>query len=293
MGGKTEIMGQIIRHLLQIAGIIFDLIGLGGVSDDLTKWNEWLSNIHTATNEPYIYLPLFIIGNFLLALTWSYWLADLRIRKAGGSSGREFPAHFPNWDKVQNIAVWQSAWLWNGLEPQEGKSEGTPAYATFQRLKEDLGQGKIRNAEKIESSWMWTRLNRQQLIDYALSINERPQFLFPCERKLALMRFLTRLTRRTVPYHQFKSYRGLFELSYHLLPNGYSDEDMKILKEGILRDLRRGEIKVIGRRKENQLLWEYEKIPFYKWWGLKFTSFDRAEGKMGTYNDLRLITKNR
>ncbi|MCA9165310.1 MAG: hypothetical protein KDA62_20100, partial [Planctomycetales bacterium] len=101
---------------------------------------------------------------------------------------RPYSAYAPYsryWESVSRPTVWQISWLWVGLEPSGKLKDGTPAYPIFQMLKSDLDRG-VLSGEKVEGSWIWTKIDREQLKQYALKKDEKPAFLFS-ERKFSII----------------------------------------------------------------------------------------------------------
>ncbi|MBI2586147.1 MAG: hypothetical protein HYW28_09815 [Rhodospirillales bacterium] len=248
--------------------------------------------LHGYVNDPTIYLSLILVGTLLIAYTGSIWISDFRLKHAGGISGREFEARLQHWDRIEKFTVWQTAWLWHGLEPQESKSptEGTPAYPAFRWLQECLKRGDFKDAAKVNNSWSWTILSRQELIDHALKTGERPKFLFS-ENRSAFRRLIQKiLDFRDVNFNEAEKWQSMSRFEYQVdqylrEQNGESDQeksfDVAMLaarfggdkfedrwkrKNALIRNLMwLGEYEAIGRRLKNNLCFEYERIPAWQW----------------------------
>lgn len=257
-----------VQILLNIVGFVLNFIGLAGVPEDVQKWGEAMTKLHSYVNDPIVYLPLMFVGTLLIAVTWALWISGYRLKRAGGITGREWAANFTLWDKVRSFPIWQVSWLWNDLEPQSEETQGTSAYPTFRRLKEHLDQGLIEGLQRIQGSWLNATPPRQLLIDYALKINERPKFLFPKERSPYLIRKIAEWFRNEVAQEEIKEYRDFstleFNLATHLVEEGENEPHLKAWST-MKFWLESGEYEAIGRRRDNDMFYHYERIPQWKW----------------------------
>lgn len=260
-----------LRSLLLLVGIVLDLIGIGGVNDDIASWGRVWAKYHEFVSNPIVLVALFAIGNGLIIISATQWLTGRQIAKAGGLTKREFPVRLENWDRVQSFPVWQIAWLWNDLEPHgsdKGMAEGTPAYSAFRFLKEHLSQGLIDGVQKRDGSWAWANIERQQLIDYALLLDDFPKFLFPIARRFWPIRLLRRLSRNEIPYRNLVLYQDLSEFENEITER-LSKSNNTVLTSDVWSTIKTWigcqEFEAVGRRKSRGLLYQYEIIPWWKW----------------------------
>ena len=174
-----------MRHIIHALGWILDIVGIGGMSDDVKTWGGWWTLFHQHIDDPFVNIPLAIVGTLILASVWASYIADRRIKNAGTIPLERRVTDFSHWDALNSFAVCQIAWLWRGLEPRGSPSDGTPVYSTFELIKQDLGLGVIPDKKRDKSgSWMGTKITRKELIEYAETRKERPKFLFPEMRNL-------------------------------------------------------------------------------------------------------------
>ncbi len=261
----------------------------------MAAWSNLFSVAHRYFGNPFIYLPVTLIGCLILAATWGEGFAHWKISRAGGITKKEFPAHLRQWRDVQNFPTWQLAWLWNDLEPQKGDTEGTTAYATFRLLKEHLDKGYIKGAARIDGSWLETPLSRQQLIDYALKIGARPKFLF-FRRHSWIGNFYFKLAHQVVQPSEVNGYMELsnFTLSLygylkeHGQENNFTAEKEKFFRNEFLN----GNWIAIGRLKIDGYLYEHEIIPQWKW---EFFESAWAGANLGgdEFSDVRIKQKKK
>ena len=116
-------------------------------------------------------------------------LAEEPIAPQPGRPSDERSADYdPTWDKVGAFALWQAAWLWIGKEPHPQIPAGSPAYPAFSMLKQAAVSRKLSTvipesphgrviavgSHKID---MWTFVLREELVRYAKSIGDHPDFL--------------------------------------------------------------------------------------------------------------------
>ncbi len=169
-----------MRHVLHVLGLGLDIIGIGGMSDDIATWGKWAAWLHAQVDSPFIAFPALILGTAILAYVYGSWIADHRIKQAGTIPLERQITDFSHWDAMLSFQVWQVAWLWRELEPRGQPSDGTPVYSTFQLIKQDLKLGIIPDKKRDKNkSWMGTGLTREELLAYAESRKERPKFLYP------------------------------------------------------------------------------------------------------------------
>lgn len=269
MSFAGKLLSRIMGPVLQVAGLIGSAIP-ESVQEGIT--NVLLSYL----TDPAVYVPSIVVGTIFTTLAYGSMWAEHQIKSAGGITGREFAANFKEWDRVTKFPVWQVAWLWKNMEPQNQneKTEGTAAYPAFRRLKEDLEKGLIKDAEKVNDSWLWATIPRQKLIDYALAVNERPKFLFPDERRSWITRKLFRLFRREIPNSDLPKYQTMSDLQYsiyrYLHQNGQTPSIETQITPIIKHWLESGEWEAIGRKKINELLFAYQPIPQWQWQDMDF-----------------------
>ena len=242
--------------------------------------------------SPYVFIPFVVVGTIITTIVYGSLWAEHKLKVAGGTTGKEFPSNLDSWDKVQNFPVWQVAWLWSDLEPQatDAKTEGTNAYPTFRKLKEDLNNGHVKGAEKIDDSWLWTTLSRQQLIDYALDIGEQPKFLFPEQREWVLSRVVRSWLSKELPHDKIHEYQSISEVNFGIY-SYFSEKGQQVsttdLDQTMQKWLVNGEWEAIGRRDRDGLLFHYEKISKKQWKKLRF-DFVGASTDGISYREIRL-----
>lgn len=289
-------MGRIAQALLHIAGVALDAIAIAGVQGSVTAWIQH-KGAADLISDPYVAVALMVVGNALIAGVWAQWISSWRLKRIGGETGREFPARLRNWDKVPKFTTWQMAWLWNDLEPQDSdqKAEGTAAYPTFRKIKEDLDGNLIKGAAKQNNSWMWATLDRQQIIDYCLTIGERPKFIFVHERKNFLWRIRRLAYWMHVPFNKDLVHKKMSDLHQEMYRIEHAagtvhNGTIREIEEEILFHLRYGRLKAAGRRKIDGFLWDYEKIPRFFWWSAELRYPATAININKEYHDV-IITK--
>jgi hypothetical protein len=271
-----------------VVGLLLELIGFFGQQDSLRQLIEAIPVAAWAYN-PWVAGIFMILGTGVICLVYGDWYFEHRLARSGGFKGKEYPARFENWDRISAPAVWQIAWLWENLEPQGEGSDGTPAYPRFQKLKEDLNNGVIKDVAPAGDSWTQTKIERQKLIDYAFEIGERPAFLFRDQRIPIPIRIVKELfrKRRTFSPDIARNHVRIWDIQ---LAN-YEEykENMEELKSKIQKELIDGSWLAIGRRKIDGLLYDYEKIPRRNWRIYDLNSFDDRNRAENYYDDIRLI----
>lgn len=281
----VKLVGRILGPVLQVLGL------LGSAVPAQTQ-EGLMAALLNILAFPYVYIPSIIAGTMFTTMVYGSLWAEYKLNTAGGLLKREFQADLANWDKVQSFPIWQVAWLWNDLEPQASDSqlEGTKAYPTYRRLKEDLDSDKIKDAQKVLESWRWTTLSRQQLIDYALNTGEEPRFLFPKQHNVAFVRWIMSLFSNVIPHSQTGEYQSVSDLRFSFYSH-FTDKGQQInisdIDEEIQKWLLSGQWEAIGRRVHNSLLFHYEKIPKKKWKVLSF-DFVGASSEKVSYRNIRL-----
>lgn len=266
-----------------------------------------MKTLHGLVDDPVIYLACLFVGTSLIAYTAAFWISDFRLKRAGGTSGREFPARMKGWDQLEKFTVWQASWLWNDLEPmkpEQGQSEGTPSYPTYRRLKEHLNQGMIKGATKVNGSWGWTHLTRQQLIDYALEIEQKPKFLFPSERHSALVRWVTNFCHAQISHDEISAYEDfhtycirLAQACVELKNRGafpdYSLSDLRKKSQEMIKYwLSNGALEAIGRKRRYGQFFYYERISSDKWEFIDIDSYGNLFWAHEEYADVRVKADN-
>lgn len=285
-------MEFIFKYSKVLFGPVIQVIGLLGAVVPAQTQEGIVAFLLNTLASPYVFIPTILSGTAATTLAYGALWAEHKLKTAGGVTKREFPARFDNWNKVTNFPVWQVAWLWSGLEPQSSdtKSEGTAAYPAFMKLKEDLDKGRIKDAQMTGDSWCGTTLSRQQLIDYALEIGECPKFLFPSKRKLPSSWLQFDWFLRRVSKGELFAYQKIHELHMYLYSH-FTDQGQEVpfseFDELLRKQLEAGNWKAIGRREENGLLFQFEKIPKRQWKSLKL-SYGSASSKCASFRDVRI-----
>jgi hypothetical protein len=276
-------MRSAIFILGNLATVLLAVIGVAAGDDQLATWAHWLTVLH---DHQWATLGILLLAALIFAFTWSEFLAERKVEKAGGRTKKEFPFK-REWRKVKNFPIWQVAWLWCDLEPYSEKTDLTPAYATFRKLKEDLAGGFLEDAKKDKTgSWMGTTFSRQQLIDYAIKIGERPRFLFyqlPLAHKIALafgIRPADPDNYRTISSRQLdyfacfqgqqpKAAAGTWQETIASIktpvPSTPAPNPLELARGEIRRALVAGELDGIARREIGGLFFYFERIPMWAW----------------------------
>lgn len=253
-------MRKVLRIIGNILGLALNFLGGIGSSDQMATWGQWFSDVHRILGSPWVYFPLTIGGSAVLAVAWGDYWKEVTLARAGGLTKREFPARFSNWDRVSVFQISDVAWLWVGLEPQDGGLVGTSALAVSHRLTED------RKELGPDSS----RLDRQRLIDYAIKNRERPKFLFKQYRHI-WDRYRHQLRHRTIRYEVAESeYRSMSEIdtAYFQLRSRSEmfDSSMPSQMQNFYSDqLLSGKWEAVGRLVIDGYSYEYEVIAPWKW----------------------------
>ena len=285
-------MEFIVKLIGSILGPALQLLGLLGVIIPSQTQEQILSPLVSNLASPCVFIPCVVVGTIATTIFYGSLWAEHKLKTAGGITKREFPPNLGRWDKVKNFTVWQASWLWGDLEPQAGNTntEGTNAYPIFRKLKEDLKNGLVKGATKINGSWRETTLSRQQFIDYSFVVGEKPRFLFFDQRGWVVRRKIRTLFRRDVPNKEALEWRTLnsIQIGYY---SYFTDLGQQVsitdINEIILNSLKSGERKAIGRKEVNGLLFHYERIPKRLWKKLKIESLEAVAGEV-IYRDIRL-----
>lgn len=291
-------MKTLIRLIGNLIGLLSSLLAVAGASDQIATWSRWLATIHTYLGNPFAYLALTLFTSFVFALTWAEFIVERRITKSGGITRREFAARLAGWDRVSSFTVSQVAWLWVGLEPLEADTGGTAAHAALVRVSQDIAVGQLKPGETA-TDLKSAKLDRQQLVDYAIHVGEHPSFLFPHERGLAgiWLRICGRIAGTTVTLYEVRNQYltklsewetgvGLWAVQNHM---GYLDA-LKRARAELHQNLRAGVVQAIGKRERSGVVFDYEKIPKRSWKRLSFKNFSQTvSGERGeSFVDLRL-----
>lgn len=278
-----KIASLVFGPVAQIVGLVGSILPLLEASD-----RGWLLR---QLADPYIYFPSVGLGTLITTFVWGGWWAEHKIKSSGGYSRQEFPLRSLEWDRLDDFPVWQIAWLWKGLEPRMSDGGGVhpnaPAYSTFQVLKQHLNQQRFKGASQVNGTWLETRLSRQQLIDYALEIGDRPVFLFKFDRS----RWPFGFGERRIPHAEVTTYEPLSNLRTDWLMASISIENksrneseavfgtianlaratsgvmrplsqnhLAIVEAAIREKMVAGKWEMISRRKIGKLLYGYRKI---------------------------------
>ncbi len=281
-----------VKFIGRILGPVMQAIGLSGVVIPAQTQEGIVYTLLNSLVSPYVFIPFVVVGTIITTTVYGSLWAEHKLKVAGGTTGKEFPSNLDSWDRVQNFPVWQVAWLWSDLEPQASdvKTEGTNAYPTFRKLKEDLNNDRIKDAKKVNDSWLWTTLSRQQLIDYALGIGEQPKFLFPEQRGWTLFRVARSWLSKELPYDKIYDFESISDLRTSMY-SYFLDKGQQVSGAGLDQVIQKwlvdGEWEAIGRRDRGGLLFCYEKISNKQWKKLRL-DFVGASADGISYRDIRL-----
>lgn len=261
-------MRVILRILGAFLGLLSNVVGLVGGSDQVAQLSGLLAKAHHYFGNPFIYFAATIGGSALLATSFSDWLLARKLAAAGGVTKKEFPAHFDQWKRLDKFSLWQVAWLWNGHEPQGPSGvppEGTHSYATFRWLLECLDKNQF---TKVVKNGADTNLDRQSLIDFALKQNVRPQFLFGL-RQFRIFDFLYGLRHHLVSDAEIQNFMrsadfetGLYRYVREI---GQESQYVQIRNNHYRTQFVNGNWQAIGRLITNGLMYEHEAIPRRQW----------------------------
>ena len=241
---------KIIKFLI---AFFLAAVGAFGVPKDWATQDEVRNWIYTFLTNYYGQGIATYTGVLLLSLCIAEEITKQQIKKLDGNR----KANFIEWDKVQKISVWQVAWLWQDLEPQDKNPVGGAAYPVFQWLKEALEKKLIKNAEQVNDSWIESRLNRQDLVDYAIKKGERPKFLYPNQRKFWLIKFLKNFIDKNGLIGNATDYLGVSQYYMALHENMTVTE----VNAQLMADIKIGKATAIGRPKRDGIFWQHELIP--------------------------------
>jgi hypothetical protein len=271
---------QILRRASQlIIAIALFALTIPSVTEVVSSWGSWLGFLQQAPF--YVLAVLIVVG--LLTETFTEFFVERRLAGAGGITGREFRANIERWRKVKQLTVGQVAWLWNELEPNAGSYDHTAANPTLHRLVQTLESGVLPDAKKNPDGWEATNLTRQELIDLAIVMGERPKFLFPKEFR--------RIERPAIPINEYRSITSEeSRLAYAFtrqqgLP--WDSEIDQAIKGEMTKWLRMGKWQAIGRETFDGLRSQFVRIPSASWHQLK-RDRDAAEIGGRLYEDIRV-----
>lgn len=225
-----------------------------------------------------LYLSLLIFTITAIALL----VAILIERNPRYSSNKK--VNYAHWDPLRELAIWHIAFLWNDIEPDRDNLDKPPTYARFRRLKQDLDQKVFKGpVQNPLTGWRDELASRQQIADYAVSIGDRPGFIFTYRRHWS-SRLRYRLTRREVPKDQVYKFLDFSQWSYHMREAGHSNDVVSAYLRPLLLQ---GKARFIGRRNDGVILGPYEYISSNHWWRLELNPYE-ALGDGYSYQDLKL-----
>jgi hypothetical protein len=224
-----------------------------------------------------IILYLSLLTFFIAAIAFAAIFIDRRLR-------RSKKVNYAHWDPLNDFAIWHIAFLWNDIEPEKDSLDKSPTYARFRRLKQDLDQKVFKGpVQNPLTGWRDELASRQQIADYAISIGERPGFVFPYMRRWST-RLRYRLTRNEVPKDQVNDFRDFSLMVYGLHHTGHPIEKIYDYLRPLLLQ---GKARMIGRRNEGGILGPHEHISPGKWWRLELNTYE-ISGDGYSYRDLKL-----
>lgn len=259
-----------LRCLGFVLGLALEIAGLLGASN-----NSGTSPVISLFEHPWVYIPAVALGTLVLAHTWGEALAEHRISTAGGISKKEFRAKFSEWDKISSFQVWQIAWLWIDLEPFDLETRQTAAYPAFRRLKEHLDAGMVPGANALPTGWRDVSLTRQQLVDYAYKIKERPKFLFREQRGWCshIAHRLNASNEIAAPEREYQSIYDWYSIGHQMTPPLSADQ----VRAQLISSLRQGKAEAIGRPRRNGIDWSYVKMSRRMWKNIEFDWADSVK----------------
>jgi hypothetical protein len=202
----------------------------------------------------------------------------------------QLAARFEHWDTAATIKTWQVAWLWNDWEPVSEFIKGKPCFATYLRLEEHLEAGLIDGAVRGEDGWKNTELSRQALVDYALTLGERPKFLF-VEQRTWLSRQLREWRKLDIDFSETESYGSYGDaklMLYKVLQIINSD----VVAAEVRKAMRQGGCEGIARRERDGIAYGYERIPQGAWPWLSIDWIGNVTGRKVRYIGLLLKFKD-
>jgi len=198
----------------------------------------------------------------------------------------QLAADFARWDKAHSLKTWQVAWLWNEWEPVSDNLKGKPCLPTCLRLEAHIEAGALPASRGAEEAVRYADIRRQDLVDYALALNERPKFLFVEERSW-LTRKLREWRQREVPADEaenFASYSETKLVLYKILQIINTDAVALEIKTA----MRKGGCEGIARRQVGSITYGFERIPRHLWRGLTIDWLGNVTGRSVVYTDLRV-----
>lgn len=294
-------MKGFLRLLGSLLGFALQFVGLTGGSDQVASWSPFLGLVHDYFGNPFIYIPCTLVGTVVLIGVWGEYVAERTLARAGGITKREFKASIGHWDLIDNFTVWQVAWLWNGLEPQRSVSEpaeGTRAYPTFRWLMENsLHLCEPGHQAEFSAASV---LSRQKLIDFALSVEQRPAFLFKHERHLKgkIISAARRLrgiylsefdVKHEFPYEIGNLINAAMLSAPAASQTSYTHR-MDAFRTELEQMLHTGSARAAGRREIDGWVFDYEKIPARGWGKLRIAQYSHdAVGRYGLFKNLRVF----
>lgn len=210
-------------------------------------------------------------------------------RISAPKSNTQMAAQFDVWDELPALKTWQVAWLWNGWEPSSEIVSGKPCYPRYRCMEEHLDAGMIANAVQKNGSWKDAELARQDLVDYAIALGERPQFLFPEERQW-FSRELHKFQKRDVEPSSVEEYETYSDAKLELFKFLQIINSEAVAQE-VVSAMRSGNCEGIARRQSGGVTFGFERIPQYAWRTLKIDWLGNVTGKKTAYCDLRVKFK--
>ena len=277
-----------MRLALQILGSLIGLalgaVSLLGSSNQMAAAAPFL---HHWLGNPVIYLTAMASAIAVLSFTWADFIAERRIQKAGGVSKKEFAANYAHWDKLGSFLVWQVAWLWAELEPFSPETMQTKAYVFFRKITENLDGGLIPGVGQPATGWNDLLLTRQQLVDYAIAIRERPAFLFSEHRTLRTRLFHWVFGEIEAAQDEIASYKSIYDwqfIGYQMSPRRNSIE----VNTDLLAALRNKKAASIARPLINGIKFPYIKAPLRYWKDAKTDWSFGIVNRRREYVDIRI-----
>lgn len=171
---------------------ILGFLGLTGMgtwfATNISKLSEYGWGIY-----PFIGVLFALVASLAfaaLATGIAYFRKD---RKANANSVRRQETHpqspFPpadleKWEHVHYFAIWQVAFLWEGLEPHSPQQAANPNSATY-RIWKQLRQAALedKTLALVDQQDEVITVRRDELKKYAEDVaRESPEFLFPSDR---------------------------------------------------------------------------------------------------------------
>jgi len=274
-------MPLLILIVGNVATVLLAALGLAAGDDQVAAWAKWLGFLH---DHDWATLGVLLLAAIVFALTWADALAEYKIGRAGGRSKKEFRANLAEWAKIESFPLGQAVWLWNGLKPNsEFSRDGTIVDPTYHRLEGALAGGALKDVHVGTSGWATTPLSRQQLVDLAISLGERPRFLFPGTRQ------------RSMGFDAVdaRSFQSIGMVTFLLMRKVKEKDPTRVLTSAdasveLAKWLRAGTWEAIGRQRIDKILYPFERIPRRVW--RSTTKWDFAAFGMGEsgFEDVRV-----